>query len=366
MKKYISWFGGSLILNLFSLVSIYGLSIANSRLLIGDILTGYVLQNRFIKLGLFIILFFSFLRFLSLLPLTYRLSIGIKNKEHRFSLNKCVGKLYVILVIIKLTLIGGTIFFLFSIPNDSSEKIPSEFRTIAHAMGGIDDIAYTNSLDAFEENYNNGARYFEIDVSITKDNQLVLWHDWGYSPNGVYNLDNIPTKQEFLEIDSLGKYQPLAVEDLRYILKRYNDVYFITDTKEQSLELVRQQFEYMVTLFLDEELEHFIPQFYTEEMYFEIDSIYHFMSYIFTVYQIWEGVTDDVIDYCRFCINNNIDYLTMPYTVYDLHGDKVIDITNDYNVKVWLHTVNDISDARWYFSNGVRGIYTDFLNNKDI
>lgn len=46
--------------------------------------------------------------------------------------------------------------------------------TIAHAMGGIDGEAYTNSMEAFKENYARGHRLFEVDLHFTSDGKLVL------------------------------------------------------------------------------------------------------------------------------------------------------------------------------------------------
>lgn len=44
--------------------------------------------------------------------------------------------------------------------------------TIAHALGGIDSLAYTNSLEAFKENY----RTFEVDFAMTLESELVCLH----------------------------------------------------------------------------------------------------------------------------------------------------------------------------------------------
>lgn len=51
-------------------------------------------------------------------------------------------------------------------------------RVIAHAMGGINDKAYTNTKDAFIANYEQGTRIFEADLLLTSDEQLVARHEW--------------------------------------------------------------------------------------------------------------------------------------------------------------------------------------------
>ena len=42
----------------------------------------------------------------------------------------------------------------------------------------LEGKAYTNSFDALDQNIKNGFVYFEIDFSLTKDDQLVCLHDW--------------------------------------------------------------------------------------------------------------------------------------------------------------------------------------------
>ena len=50
-------------------------------------------------------------------------------------------------------------------------------RYIMHALGGMDGkYSYTNSIDALERTYAEGYRLFEVDVSFTSDNKLVLAH----------------------------------------------------------------------------------------------------------------------------------------------------------------------------------------------
>lgn len=47
----------------------------------------------------------------------------------------------------------------------------------AHALGQYKGFLYTNSLEAFEQSYRKGFRYFEADIAITSDQQYVLSHE---------------------------------------------------------------------------------------------------------------------------------------------------------------------------------------------
>ena len=46
-------------------------------------------------------------------------------------------------------------------------------RYIAHAGGEILGNTYTNSLEALNNSYKNGFRYFELDMIVTADNYIV-------------------------------------------------------------------------------------------------------------------------------------------------------------------------------------------------
>ena len=52
------------------------------------------------------------------------------------------------------------------------------YRVMAHALGGIGDYDYTNSLEAFYQNYNEGTRLFEIDLDTTSEGDICLIHTW--------------------------------------------------------------------------------------------------------------------------------------------------------------------------------------------
>lgn len=70
---------------------------------------------------------------------------------------------------------------------------------IAHAGGQIDGHIYTNSLEALNNSYNEGAKIFELDIRETKDGYYV----------GKHGLN---------KRDILANYHP--------ILKNLNDIKF--------------------------------------------------------------------------------------------------------------------------------------------
>ena len=53
--------------------------------------------------------------------------------------------------------------------------IPEQF--IAHAWGEINGEIYTNSLEALTYSYEQGAKFFELDILETVEGKLIAAHD---------------------------------------------------------------------------------------------------------------------------------------------------------------------------------------------
>lgn len=240
---------------------------------------------------------------------------------------------------------------------------------IAHAMGGIrnENISYSNCLEAFEENYNNGFRIFEVDFSITSDNQIALIHDW---ENALGRAEEetgyIPTLEEYKKTKLYGQYTTMDINDLFGLMIEYPDIYIVTDSKYADHDNVKRQFIMISDRLDDYSLEerkhiisHLIIQLYNDEMLETVESIIHFKYYIYTVYQRGGDNLDQLAD---FCIENDIPVVTMPYTWWTEESNELL---HKKGLKVFLHTLNDAETAQTYLKAGVDGIYTDFIIPSD-
>jgi len=116
------------------------------------------------------------------------------------------------------------VFFSKFIDRELDYAWASENRFIAHALGGIEGFAYTNSKEAFIKNYAAGHRVFEVDMIFTADERLVCSHDWN-------TYGSPPNHLEFLNTKIQGKFTPLALMDVLVLLCDYPDAYLVTDTK---------------------------------------------------------------------------------------------------------------------------------------
>lgn len=236
-----------------------------------------------------------------------------------------------------------------------------EEYTITHAMGEIDNITYTNCLEAFEKHYQNGNRVFEVDFCFTSDMQMVCRHDWELDYQKGIDAENIPTEEIFDNTLILEKYTPLTLKDLILLMKEYQDIYIVTDTKFGGDEVLLQ-FATLCDLAREYEaedvLDRFIVQIYNDEMLEMVKNNYDFPTVIYTLYQTWDGNVDNFLRYCRFCKNNDIKYITMWAS---LATPEVLEIANAFDITIYVHTVNDLQVAEELIQSGVRGVYTDEL-----
>ena len=102
---------------------------------------------------------------------------------------------------------------------------------IAHAAGAIDGYRYTNCREALLQAINNGYKYIEFDLGLTKDSVLVCLHDWklfhSMTSHDTINEQSI-TVSEFKKRKIYNKFTPLTIKDVIAIQKRHQFV-IVTD-----------------------------------------------------------------------------------------------------------------------------------------
>lgn len=233
---------------------------------------------------------------------------------------------------------------------------------IAHAMGGIDGYDYTNSLDAFEYNYELGHRVFEVDFSVTSDGKMVCCHDWNIGYQAGIDAAHISSEEVFKATPILGKYTPLTLEEVLFLMKEYKDIYIVTDTKSASNK-ISEHFEIILNTAYEtgaeEVLDRIIVQIYKGKTLELVREVYDFPIIIYTLYSSgWDESAEGFLDICRFCKKNNIRNITMWHY---LATPEILEIAKSYNIDVFVHTVNDIEAADELIQSGVKGVYTDEL-----
>ncbi|MEC0093577.1 phosphatidylinositol-specific phospholipase C/glycerophosphodiester phosphodiesterase family protein [Paenibacillus macquariensis] len=280
-------------------------------------------------------------------------------------------KLFMLLILVGIT--AGIILTSSGESSGSNRKSSSstshtnftDYKLISHAMGSIQNQAYTNSYEAFVANYEQGNRVFEVDLLLTEDHQVVARHEWTQSmTKELQQEEELPedrqavplTHKEFKESDILGKLKPLDWGDILDLMEEYPDIYMVTDTKEQ------QQVDILSLMVKEAEqrrnpklLQRIVPQIYDQPMLKTVQGVYEFPSIIYTLYAS-KDTDQEVID---FVTKNKITGVTMPE---NRTSESFVSKLNKVGVVTYVHTINDIADMKKYEKMGIYGFYTDDLS----
>ena len=234
-------------------------------------------------------------------------------------------------------------------------------RTVAHgfgAMGSTKSKAYSNSLDAFETNYELGQRVFEVDFDITNDYVTVCSHDEAFWRQNANISDDVEfTHENFMNSLIYEKYKPLDYKGILDLLNKYEDIYIITDTKYLEKDKIYLQFSQLVNYANEVNpsvLDRLVPQIYNEDMFGYVMNIHPFKSIVYTLYQT-EWTAEEVAE---FCVETGIKYVTVYYEYLE---DYEAELWNAYGINIAIHTLNDLDLAKEYINKGVKMIYTDEL-----
>ncbi|AIQ43937.1 phosphatidylinositol-specific phospholipase C/glycerophosphodiester phosphodiesterase family protein [Paenibacillus sp. FSL R5-0912] len=243
-------------------------------------------------------------------------------------------------------------------------------RVVAHAMGGIHNFTYTNTLDAFIANYEQGTRVFEADLLLTSDDRLVARHEWTANMSKLLGQQNVlpAAKQgtvlnyeDVMNSPVLEIYSPLDIEKIMNLMVIYPDAYIVTDTKELEPERIKKQFQLIVEAAEKRDpalLKRIVPQIYSRDMLDVVNRVYAFPEVIFTLYQTQDS--DEVV--IDFASQTGVD-ITMP----TVRATKsFVRKLKNAGARVYVHTVNDEKEISELSRMGVDGFYTDFVSEDDL
>lgn len=233
-----------------------------------------------------------------------------------------------------------------------------EDTLLAHAMGGIGESVYTNSLEAFETAYENGFRVYEVDLVVTKEGEVVCSHEYLDEEGEVIEYTSF--MQEKIE----DKYTPVDLKILIDLMETYPDVYMMTDIKwDNSMGSTNDDVITLVTALVEEAnkretkdiLERMIIQIYNPKSYEIMESIYPFKNYVYTLYHYASPIYEEILG---FCLENNLPVVAMEESRVN---KEIVEYFNQWNIDVLVYTINDETTASILREYGVKGIYTDWL-----
>lgn len=259
-------------------------------------------------------------------------------------------------------------------PNQTgTDQLPSPWYDnvlVAHAGGGNPmGIPYVNSLEAFEKNLKLGHRIFEGDLCITSDGAVVLEHDWKHYclKLGIEYSGESPTYEQFMNSRFYGTDTPMDITALMKLMVKYEDMYFMTDykyvwNKDDVVSGFLQIVQTAKEMNCENVLERFIIQNYHKDFKHWVDSVYPFQNWVYTLYMLPEEQRspEEII---RYCEDENIPVITM-WT--DWINEDWLSLTDPRDMKIFVHTENDVDAANQLIRQGAAGIYTDFLTKEQI
>lgn len=247
---------------------------------------------------------------------------------------------------------------------------------VAHAGGtSPNGNTYSNSLEAFTYNYEQGHRVFEGDLCLTADGILVLEHDWSHwrqkteNATGNEEDDIAPISYEqFMQTEFYGLETPMDIAMLVCFMSERPDMYFMTDYKDcYDRDTVLSGFQQLVEAAQDagcpEVLERFIIQNHHNDFKHWVGSVYPFENWVYTYYSIPNINANTPFDMTTYCAKEDIPVITMWHYMLN---DEWLAYAKKYNLRIFLHTVNDPDAAKEYLAAGATGIYTDDIKPDEL
>jgi len=257
--------------------------------------------------------------------------------------------------LLKFLYFSTAIILFFLSLNAFCEKLSIE--RIAHAGGSYQGDTYTNSFEALNFNINAGFKFFEIDFSWTKDEQLVCIHDWNQSFKKTFGFEiaEKPTLETFqFLVKNLSPYHECTLDELQVWMNANPQAYLVTDIKERNLEALA-----LIAKKIDNFQERVIPQCYFPEHYAKIQNL-GYKNIIWTLYRYTEDNANvlQVIDRL-----DKIFAVTMPPHRAKLGLGHAL---FEKGIPSYVHTMNTVDELILYQQKyGITEIYTDFLSPKN-
>lgn len=222
---------------------------------------------------------------------------------------------------------------------------------IAHAGGAVGFLTYTNSLEAFNQNYQKNFRFFETDIETTSDDALVLLHDWDYSIEHFYHAPpKIYSLKEFKKLKLQKNLTQLSWAEFAVWIKDHPDVNIIIDTKQNTLKILKKISQETPAI-----MPRLIPQIYDFSQY-EAARKLGYEKIILTLYAS-DFENKEII---KFAKNHDLWAVTMPMERAENDPLLAKDLKK-IGLPSYTHTINSSTIKDNLEKKGVFGFYTDFL-----
>lgn len=227
-------------------------------------------------------------------------------------------------------------------------KIAPE-ELVAHAGGAVYGFRRTNSLEAIDNSYRKGFKFFELDFEWTKDRHPVLIHDWDAMVKRLFmSKPKVYTLDEFHKAKTFKNFTLLDMKSLYEWLLKHEDVYIVTDIKKDNIRMLT----HIKTRYPGIQRQ-IIPQIYKLEEYEPVRKL-GYDNIILTLYCMDKPESEIV----KFVGENELFAVTMD----EKQGFSALpNLLKENNTLSYVYTINDLATAENLKKNGVFGIYTDYF-----
>lgn len=227
-------------------------------------------------------------------------------------------------------------------------------KLVAHGGGAVYGLNYTNSLEALNRAYGNGFRYIELDFQLTKDNQVVLIHDWEGSVELLFKIPpRVLSYEEFKNMPTILDLKLMDLNDLIKWLDGHRDVKIITDTENSNIDLLT-----CIQKNYPDYINRFIPQIYRFEEYEQVRNL-GYEDIILTLYMS-NKTDDEIYDFAR---ENHLYGVTIEHKrAFNWLTRRL----SEAGIRVYAHTINSLEAYYKLKDVGIYGIYTDYFELNDF
>jgi len=252
-----------------------------------------------------------------------------------------------LLVVFVLTLLSAAAIGcgrnLLGVPND---------HYVAHAGGAYQGLDYTDTLNALNQSYAKGFKYFEIDFDWTTDGFLVCLHDISRFNELTGGKKEAYSLAEFNQSVMLYGLQQMDLPAVMKWVKEHKEIYLITDIKSENVKALG-----FIKKNYPEEAKRIIPQVYYFEEYEPVKD-QEYKKIMLTLYRA--NYSDEEV--LNFAQSHRFSILSIP-AERALNSDLANKLKK-LGIITGAHTVNQKDEAEALKKKGVSIICTDSLDPK--
>jgi glycerophosphoryl diester phosphodiesterase len=223
---------------------------------------------------------------------------------------------------------------------------------VAHALGTIEGLPYSNTLEAFQRSYALGFRLFEVDLALLADGSVVAARAGMERYYGFDKTFGETSLQEFERSRFYGRYTPLTGLRLLQLMEEHKEVRIIADSKSDHSALIAGLTALGKERRYWSALDRIIPHVGSEEELEGFQRIYPFPDFMFAVYR--SRMSDDEI--VAFIKRRKLLAAMM-----DWRGGRtpaLIERLQQFGVVCYVHSLRDERRIARFRSQAV-GVYSD-------